>query len=127
MRQLCRHLAHHLEALALFALPRIDDEETKDGLGSDRVQASDASRVLSERSLSFGSNSVSGDSVPGDDISTPGAVSDLLVGFNDSDANRLLHRVSYTSLSLCGAMLFGASTLLLNTKIVQWHSFSLMC
>jgi hypothetical protein len=107
MKQLCRHLARHLEALALFALPRIDDEETKDGLGSDEVQASDASRGLSEGSLSFGSSCVSGDSVPGDDIYTPGAVPDLLVDFNDSDANRLPPGFIYKFESLWSDAIWG--------------------
>lgn len=61
MKQLCRHIARHLEELALFALPRSKDEEQEEEFGSDRVQASDLSRGFSEGSLSFASNSEVGD------------------------------------------------------------------
>lgn len=58
MKQLCRHLARHLESLALFALPRSKDEDKEEAeFGSDRVQLSDASRGLSDGSLSFRSKS----------------------------------------------------------------------
>lgn len=57
MKQLCRHLARHLEELALFALPHRKDSERDEEFGSDRVQASELSRGLSEASsLTFDSN-----------------------------------------------------------------------
>jgi hypothetical protein len=51
-KQLCRHLARHLEDLALFALPRDKDDEGEDDLDSDKPQPSNKSIEVSGSSLS---------------------------------------------------------------------------
>jgi hypothetical protein len=88
MKQFCRHVTRHLEQLALFALPR-SNEEDEDVFCSDKAHASNVSRGLSGSSLSFTSASHSVDSVFDNSIYTPGAVSELLTDFTDSQAQKL--------------------------------------
>lgn len=87
-KQLCRHLARHLEALAMFALPQNKDEDKEEVFGSDRVQLSDASRGLSDGNLSFSSKSQSAaskDSGFDNEIVGHEEISKFLDGFEDSE------------------------------------------
>jgi len=89
INQLGRHVARHLEELALFALPR-NNEEDDDGFGSDKVQASNVSHASTTSILSFDEGSASEDlpSLFETDIYTPGAVSKLLE-FTEAENERL--------------------------------------
>ncbi|RDL40556.1 uncharacterized protein BP5553_00535 [Venustampulla echinocandica] len=78
MKQLCRHLARHLEELALFALPRSKDDEGVQEFDSDEPQVSDISRQLSDNSVTFGSNP---DTI--ESLSDPDRIPDIDIPDND--------------------------------------------